>query len=188
MGLVDDDNNRADDNAQDGHLVDEESALASHERHSLLRQGNGDPRILTERHSDILRSMCSRTRGMVEADEIWGELEDGATVFVPPLSNGRSSATGMPGKVHLNEDDGAHEATALLRAKTGRSYMERRRMSAPLPQLAVWRSPKRSKTSDSRVQKAPVGWRKWQWWKRPPKDEGPCPAGGTGESRPEPDP
>ncbi|KAI9880760.1 MAG: hypothetical protein M1830_000649 [Pleopsidium flavum] len=188
MGFVDDNNDRIHDNAQDGHLVDEESALANYERLSLLRHSNGDPRIPTKRHSDFLRSIRSTTQGIVEADEIWGELEDDTTVFVRPVSNGASSDTGMLGKVRSSEDDGAHESTALLRAENGRTYRERRRMSAPLPQLAVWRSSRRSNASDSRTHLAPVGWWNWQWWTRPLRNEGPCPDDTTGEPRQEQDP
>lgn len=183
MGLVDPENNenynnKNDQSSQDSHMVDEESTPVSDEQQSLLHDGNGDVRI--DKGDPHVRR--SETQCVAEAEEIWGELEDDAAVFLPPSRHHRAYTTNASGKAYWDEDINGDETTALLRAKTGRSHISRRRMSAPIPPLAVPRMPSRSVASASRSQEALMGRWTWHWWRRPPKGEESAQPEGTSRS------
>lgn len=109
--------------------------------------------------------MRTRQNGMAEADEIWGELEEGGpSPLMSPFSQRRSSARSTPlgirpstAMTDSTELPAPDETTGLLaRTGTGRSYRDRkRRKSAPIG----------GDGTQERAQDALGGWWKMKWWR-----------------------
>lgn len=150
-------------------LVDSES-VASHERQSLLRHSTGDSRILSQGQDKTGSTTRAGIRDVTEAEEIWGELEDDAGVFLPPSAVGHASPTKMFGGVYSDGEGGIRDSTALARSKRGRIRAEQRRGSMPAPYRTEPESSSRPKFRDSRSQKPPMNWWRWQWWRRRSED------------------
>lgn len=159
-----------DDGSLDEPLVDSES-VASHERQSLLRRSTGESRV----HSKGQDKTGSTTRAgildVTEAEEIWGELQDDASVFLPPSAGGHASPTKTFGRVYSDGEDGTRDSTALARSKRGRIRAEQRRGSMPAPYRTEPESSSRPKLRDPRSQKPLMNWWRWQWWRRRSKDD-----------------
>ncbi|KAI9697397.1 MAG: hypothetical protein M1836_004675 [Candelina mexicana] len=172
MGFVDDtDSEASDDDTQSGYTsttIDDEEALRETPEHQpLLSSTNGDAasRVMTPTTKDntILNVTKSRRKGMTEAAEIWGELEDDKPTYKEGGAR-RSSTMSLPSRFRkgsISQEDGPTESTSLLRSGTSRSHGRsfgsgrRRRSSA--------RTPRRN-TAGS--QDALGGWWKMRWWKR----------------------
>ena len=113
--------------------------------------------------SPILVATAARRRGMTEAAEIWGELEDagGASRFSSPAQRRRSSLPASSSLHGLNGDQPS-ETTALLRSSTGRSQRDRRRRSG----LFARRESGSSRGKGAGSQDTLGGWWPLRWWKR----------------------
>ena len=143
--------------------------MASHERQGLLRHSIGDMRT---RKVQGERGSTGRARKLdiTEAEEIWGELEDGAGIFVPPSAVGHDSPGGTIEREYSGGNGGLRDSTTMSRVKSEGIRIGERRTSMPRPHRPEPGSSRRSKLPNLRMQKPSIGWWTWQWWRRRPKD------------------
>ena len=171
LGFVDNIGEEGEDDA--GELTDEEGVINT-DRQSLL--GSGPPLTPTTKYDTVLSvTRGVRRRGMTEADEIWGELEDSTTIFPSPLSlsRRRSSVGTLPSMATRRDtEEGLGERSGLLRSSSGWSRRDRRRRSSHFPGFGTLSSPKTSRHRPSRSQDAVGGWWKMKWWKRRKERDG----------------
>ncbi|MCJ1484515.1 hypothetical protein MMC06_004686 [Schaereria dolodes] len=154
---------------------DEESLTLDH---SPLLNGNGKGSgkhrdwhtpTPTTKDNDLLSVTRNRRKGMTEADEIWGELEDETPELLSPFSRRRSSARSTPSRLRSSGTlDGVgepNEGTALLaRSGTGRSYRDTRWWrSVPEGDPRAWRKGSQAQ-GQGQTQEALGGWWKMRWW------------------------
>ncbi|MCJ1374071.1 hypothetical protein MMC20_005301 [Loxospora ochrophaea] len=173
---------------------DEESLYSPRQSQKGIPQSPVLPRTPTAKDNQILSSTRLRRKGITEAYEIWGELsETSPTQRKSPLPSSqlstpqpnhqqrrswggysaRSSPIPARSQVEDNNDENeevAHEETALLRRDTGRSYRARtpRRKSLPAEAGPLGRKASSSGTTSQRrsqAQDATGGWWKMRWWK-----------------------
>lgn len=155
----------SDDGSRDDRIVDDQS-LSSHERQSLLPNYNGDIHVSRKGQDQTGSPTCAGISNVTEAEEIWGELEDGASTFVPPSALQLRSPITTIESVHSDGNGGIGNSAASLRAKKGNVRVEQRKLSMPSPHLTGPESSARSKLKDQRSQESPAGWWRWQWWRR----------------------
>lgn len=160
----------SDDGSLDDRLEDSES-VASHERQSLLRHSTGDMRTHCKGQDKNGSMTRARTLNVTEAEEIWGELEDDASVFVPPSAVGHASPVSTLGRVQSDGDAGVRNSTTMPRAESGRIRVQNKRVSMPAPHRTEPESSSRSERRDPRSQEPLMGWWRWQWWRQRPKDD-----------------
>jgi hypothetical protein len=162
MGFVDD----ASEDDEDGNYRSDEEIGIGGEREALLQEDALTP---TTKYDKLLSATRLQRRGMTEADEIWGELEDDATRYPAPLPRRSISGISTISKLRRSEDDPPHETTSLLRSVTSRSNRSRRKR--------LWSSHVRRSSEDqppqigtprdtTKPQSALGGWWRMEWWKK----------------------
>ena len=157
----------SDDDSVDDYLLDNEF-VASYERQSLLCHSTGDIRTLCKGQEVTRSTARANTLDLTETEEIWGELEDDASVFVPPSAVKHASPVSTIRRVHSGGDGGFRDRTAMSRGEREEVRVESSRGPMPASQRMEPTSPSRFKFW---AQEPLVGWWRWQWWRRRPKDD-----------------
>ncbi|KAH0543181.1 hypothetical protein FGG08_002442 [Glutinoglossum americanum] len=168
MGFVDD---TSEDDEDGDYKSDEEIAIGG-ERQALLQ---GDTLTPTTKYDKLLSATRLQRRGMTEADEIWGELEDDATRYPSSLPRRSASGISTTSRLRRSEGDATHETTSLLRSVTSRSNRSRHKRlgSSHFRRPSREQSPQTGAPKDTKPQSALGGWWRMEWWKgrrgqRPP--------------------
>jgi magnesium transporter len=161
MGFVDD---TSEDDGDGNYRSDEEIAIGG-ERQALLQ---GDALTPTTKYDRLLSATRLQRRGMTEADEIWGELEDDATRYPGPLPRRSISGISTVSRLRRSDDDATHETTSELRPVTSRSNRSRRKRpgSSHFRKPSEEQSPQIGTPKVTKSQSALGGWWRMEWWKR----------------------
>ncbi|KAH0563046.1 hypothetical protein GP486_002392 [Trichoglossum hirsutum] len=160
MGFVDE---ASEDDEDIDYGSDEERGIGG-EGEALLQKDALTP---TTKYDKLLSATRLQRRGMTEADEIWGELEDNAARYPAPLPRRSISGISTLSRPRRNEDDPPHETTSLLRSVTGRSSRSRRKRigSLHVRRPSEEQPPQRGSPKDTKPQSALGGWWRMEWWK-----------------------
>ncbi len=129
--MLDDDNDRNDEDALGAESVDDDSILGGDEHQSLLHHSAGDVCHVGDRRVVSYSASRPITSRSSEAAEIWGELDDDATILPSPLS-AENLPLHTPSKVvHQGHAGRKLDITAIGKDGTRKSTREGRGASIP---------------------------------------------------------